>query len=82
MDEVYLDEDEGDGAFGGPLTPPAAARRRPQSREQSLTLVKSRRPYRPTAPVTPPNDGGVVRDPKSVRGLWNHGRNSLASGAA
>ena len=22
MDEVYLDEDEGEGAFGGPLTPP------------------------------------------------------------
>ena len=40
MDEVYLEEDEGDGAFGGPLTPPAAAAALPvKPGTQSLTMV-------------------------------------------
>ncbi len=40
MDEVYLDDDEGDAAFGGPLTPPAAApTAAAKPGAQSLTLV-------------------------------------------
>jgi hypothetical protein len=51
MDEVYLDEDEGDGAFGGPLTPPVVtppAAAKPGA--QSLTLVDAPA----VAPMAPP----------------------------
>ena len=52
MDEVYLDEDEGGGAFGGPLTPPAAAPTAIAAKPgaQSLTLVDPPA----AAPMTPP----------------------------
>jgi hypothetical protein len=53
MDEVYLDEDEGDGAFGGPLTPPAVAPTAVKPGAQSLTLVEA--PAAPPAvPMAPP----------------------------
>jgi hypothetical protein len=62
MDEVYLDEDEGDGAFGGPLTPPAVApTAAAKPGAQSLTLVDapaSRPAATPTAPP-PGDDGGM-----------------------
>jgi hypothetical protein len=55
MDEVYLDEDEGDGAFGGPLTPPAVAppaASKPGA--QSLTLVDAPAAPPTAAPMAPP----------------------------
>ncbi|HBI43476.1 MAG TPA: hypothetical protein DDY78_11565 [Planctomycetales bacterium] len=64
MDEVYLDEDDGDGAgaFGGPLTPPAVApTAAAKPGAQSLTLVDapaSRPAATPTAPP-PRDDGGM-----------------------
>ncbi len=55
MDEVYLEEDEGEGAFGGPLTPPApppAPASKPGA--QSLTLVEAPAVQPTTAPPTAP----------------------------
>ena len=67
MDEVYLEEDEGEGAFGGPLAaPPAQAATAIKGVPQNLTMVDApslRQPTVPTpaapvvAPPTPPEPG-------------------------
>ena len=54
MDEVYLEDEDGEGAFGGPLTAPAAPPApavKPGT--QSLTMVDAPS-LRPTNPVAPP----------------------------
>ena len=54
MDEVYLEDDEGDGAFGGPLTtPPAAPPTAVKPGTQSLTMVDAPS-LRPTPPLSSP----------------------------
>ena len=53
MDEVYLEDEEGEGAFGGPLTSPAAPPPAVKPGTQSLTMVDAPS-LRPTNPVAPP----------------------------
>ncbi len=60
MDEVYLEDEDGEGAFGGPLTPPAASPApavKPGA--QSLTMVDA--PSLRPAPVAPPPAAGAGR---------------------
>ena len=58
MDEVYLEDEEGEGAFGGPLTSPAVPPPAVKPGTQSLTMVDapSLRPPNLVAPppVSPP----------------------------
>ncbi len=54
MDEVYLEDEEGEGAFGGPLTSPAAPAPAVKPGTQSLTMVDAPS-LRPTNPVALPS---------------------------
>jgi hypothetical protein len=69
MDEVYLDEDEGDGAFGGPLTPPVVAPTAVAAKPgaQSLTLVDAPVAPQPTAPPMAPPRSEIGTGPGEPR---------------
>ena len=64
MDEVYLEDEEGEGAFGGPLTPPAAPPPAVKPGTQSLTMVDAPS-LRPTNPVAPPSVSPPLSSPLS-----------------
>jgi hypothetical protein len=52
LDEVYLEEDEQEGAYGGPLTAPTAITPAPAGKSTQLPLVEP--PAHVTAPAAPP----------------------------
>ncbi|MBI1916104.1 MAG: hypothetical protein HYS12_15430 [Planctomycetes bacterium] len=56
MDEVYLEEDEGEAGYAGPLTAPAGAPPAPSRPSTSLTMVEAPtlKPPAPTPPATVP----------------------------
>jgi hypothetical protein len=60
LDEVYLEEDEAEGAPGGPLTAPAPPPTAVKPAPSGLTMVEapSLRPTPPPGPVTPAGPSG------------------------
>jgi hypothetical protein len=60
LDEVYLEEDEQEGAYGGPLTAPHAVTPTPGKPTQSLPVVES------PAPVAPPSPASHITTPAAV----------------
>ncbi len=54
LDEVYLEEDEQEGAYGGPLTSPSAVTPAPGKSAQSLPMVEPPADRTGHAPAPPP----------------------------